>query len=381
MIAIVVAVCCAGWLLTLCHGRRLRRRIDELIWSAGHDELTTLYNRTGLLDRYRAMADWPVAVMVLQMDLDGFKQVNDRLGHGAGDDVIREVAGRVDEVAENFGGFAARLSGDEYVAVIEWRGHDIDRVAALFSRFIAQPVTVTGSGGQEVTLTPTVSVGAAWADSRDPLFEMALRRADVAMYHAKRDGGDRYVVYQPGMVMPLTPASLPAAGPHGQPIVSAIRIGTRTDPAEFVVLLDCRDSSHGDRYATMKVMVGADGNTVFSHGTFTMAHRHAMANLAERAGLFPRRDIEVVVLAAEPHARDKVAVFIDGTPAEATSTIRVRAEVFRLNLNPSALDDHQRVARDLIRARTWSPAAGGFLAARLNQFFAAHRSEAAGGNT
>ena len=201
MIAIVGGVCVAGWLLILLSNRRLRQHIRQLSWSAQHDDLTGLLNRAGLLDRYGQLADWPRNLMVFLINVDGFKTVNSRFGHRAGDDLLCQAAQRIDELTNSLGGFAARLPGDRFVAIIEWRHHDISHVADRFARATAEPIAITVDG-QEVLLRVTASVGAAWVDSRDPLDEVVLRRTDIAMFHAKCDGGDRYTVFEPGMTMP-----------------------------------------------------------------------------------------------------------------------------------------------------------------------------------
>jgi len=161
---------------------RLRRQ-------ALHDPLTGLANRTLLLERVggalrrRRPAGGSVAVLLL--DLDDFKAINDTLGHQAGDQLLVELAARVVSHTGD-GDTAARLGGDEFVLVLE----DVrdageatgaaERVLALVrSPFIVRgtPVTVPGSIG--------VAVAAPDDDDADEL----VRRADVAMYHAKRAGG------------------------------------------------------------------------------------------------------------------------------------------------------------------------------------------------
>ncbi len=160
-------------------------RTGQLERQATHDALTALPNRTLLLDRLdlalgRARRHASL-VAVLSLDLDGFKPVNDRLGHAAGDVLLVEVARRL-ETAVRPGDTAARLGGDEFVVVCDL-SHP-DEAADLARRIeaeIAQPVRVEGA---EVTVT--ASIGIALSDPAATVEEL-LRRADAAMYAAKRD--------------------------------------------------------------------------------------------------------------------------------------------------------------------------------------------------
>jgi diguanylate cyclase (GGDEF)-like protein len=111
-----------------------------------------------------------------------------------------------------YGGTAARLSGDEFAVMLPVREHNHDhgRVADFYTTTIAAPVELTSSDGP-VKVTVTASIGVAIAETTDPLDDVALRRADTAMYHAKHHGGNRHVIYEPGMTMP---DSEPRRGPR-----------------------------------------------------------------------------------------------------------------------------------------------------------------------
>ncbi|MEU2167946.1 GGDEF domain-containing protein [Micromonospora chersina] len=183
--------------------RRLRNRLTDATWQLEHDPVTGMLNRGGLLAAHatlaKAASSQPVVVVLI--DLDDFKPVNDTHGHDRGDDVLAAVGGRIADIAALQGGAAARLSGDEFAALLPVRTADLARIADTFVTLIAQPVDLT-TDGTPVTVTVTASVGIALAESTDPFEGVALRRADIAMYHAKHHGRNRHAVYEPGMAMP-----------------------------------------------------------------------------------------------------------------------------------------------------------------------------------
>ncbi len=156
---------------------------------ARRDDLTGLPNRMRLLEelerRLRARHVRPIAVLFL--DLDGFKTVNDSLGHDVGDQLIRDVAAKLLLVAEP-DELLARLGGDEFVLVV-----DADEAAAraeAVHRALRGPFDVAGL---RLPLSVSVGIARAGADHERP--EDVLRDADAAMYAAKASGRDRSHVF------------------------------------------------------------------------------------------------------------------------------------------------------------------------------------------
>jgi diguanylate cyclase (GGDEF)-like protein len=178
-------------------GEDLRRR-EELAFLATHDALTGLPNRTLILDRMVQMlarsrrSKTPVAALFL--DLDNFKQVNDTLGHDAGDELLRAVAARLDGVVRATDTLG-RLGGDEFVVIAEdlspAAGPEL--IAERLLEALEQPFAL-GAEGSASDLTVTASIGIA-AGERTSAEEL-LRNADIAMYRAKWDGKNRYVVFE-----------------------------------------------------------------------------------------------------------------------------------------------------------------------------------------
>lgn len=167
-----------------------RRAVERLGRLSQYDELTGLANRALLTDRLdRALASarrHRTLVAVMLLDLNGFKPVNDRLGHGAGDRLLRIVADRLSaRVRET--DTVARLGGDEFAVVIE--GLAKAEQAALVARklldAVAPPVSLDGD---EVSVTASLGVSLYPRDADDPA--ALLRLADAAMYRAKGQGGN-----------------------------------------------------------------------------------------------------------------------------------------------------------------------------------------------
>ena len=173
-----------------------REAREALHYMATHDSLTQLLNRRELIARVaQVLAHAPRAgarLAILFADLDGLKPVNDTFGHAAGDELIIEAAHRISALLRD-GDIAARVGGDEYViALPEVGGHEDARNVALKIRdALAEPLKI---GGYAVPVG--ISVGIALAEpSDDP--SAVIRRADAALYRAKKSGRNRIEVYDP----------------------------------------------------------------------------------------------------------------------------------------------------------------------------------------
>jgi diguanylate cyclase (GGDEF)-like protein/PAS domain S-box-containing protein len=162
---------------------------NELRHAAAHDPLTGLANRALLRQRLDECAN--VSVSLLLLDLDGFKAVNDSLGHQVGDEVLLEVARRLSRSCRPTD-LLVRLGGVEFVALVEG---DHDRAIALAERFLeilSEPIAL---GDREITLGCSIGI----ASPIDTLTDSVLRDADIAMYVAKSKGKGRYQIFEPSL--------------------------------------------------------------------------------------------------------------------------------------------------------------------------------------
>jgi|GEM_PF-1043102 len=164
----------------------LKRTTAQLEHLAVHDSLTGLPNRAFLhrrLARILGDRDPEALVALLVCDLDDFKVVNDGLGHQVGDAVLIEVARRLRQSVRPED-TVARLSGDEFVVLVQTRDHEsLDGIGNRVHRTLAQPIAL--DTGEEISLGASVGIAVA-EDADDP--ETLLRDADAAMYRAKAQG-------------------------------------------------------------------------------------------------------------------------------------------------------------------------------------------------
>jgi diguanylate cyclase (GGDEF)-like protein/hemerythrin-like metal-binding protein/PAS domain S-box-containing protein len=175
---------------------QLVKRQHILEDEANHDALTGLPNRRVLLDRLsqaimRSNRSGKL-LAVCYLDLDGFKQINDSLGHDAGDDVLRLISGRMSKALRGED-TVVRLGGDEFVLLLGNLDNDVN-AEQLLNRLlqdIAQPILLHG-----VPTGVTVSIGVALYPRTQGTSEQLLKHADEAMLNAKRAGKSRYHFFQ-----------------------------------------------------------------------------------------------------------------------------------------------------------------------------------------
>lgn len=181
----------------ICRDVTEQRRLESrLAFAAGHDPLTGLPNRQQLLDTLSADLDAGAPIAVLFGGVDGFKYVNDSLGHPVGDRILRSVAERLTASARP-DDLVARLGGDEFVVVCRGVPIDPDGARAVAQRCIdavAAPVEVDGR--EHVV---AVSVGIAIAGHQRTTASELLQEADLAMHSAKTLGRGRVAVFDSEM--------------------------------------------------------------------------------------------------------------------------------------------------------------------------------------
>jgi diguanylate cyclase (GGDEF)-like protein len=174
----------------------LSRLKEELRYQAYHDPLTNLANRRLFVERVdeRLAHSTPgLLPIVLFLDLDDFKVVNDTLGHAAGDRLLAAVAERIRSCIRDQD-VAARLGGDEFAILIEDRP-DMSRAMGVANRINEALVISFPIQGQEITVS--ASIGIASGEREGERADDLLRNADVAMYTAKASGKARAAVFDP----------------------------------------------------------------------------------------------------------------------------------------------------------------------------------------
>jgi diguanylate cyclase (GGDEF)-like protein len=173
--------------------------LEQLRHQAFHDELTGLPNRALAVDRLAMMvgraARNATKVAVVFCDLDGFKPINDSLGHSVGDELLRQTATRFGETLRA-SDTLARLGGDEFVALCEVDDEAAAvRVAHRLGASLIQPMALRG---HEVRVS--ASIGIAMTDESSAVPDDLIRNADIAMYRAKNSGRGEVEVFAPAML-------------------------------------------------------------------------------------------------------------------------------------------------------------------------------------
>ncbi|WP_330286193.1 putative bifunctional diguanylate cyclase/phosphodiesterase [Streptomyces sp. NBC_00576] len=183
--------------LALMEDTTERRLLNlRLRYEATHDALTGLPNRTLFFERLEKAVSAGAGQRfgLCYLDLDGFKTINDSLGHAAGDRLLVEVADRLQSCATAPGEMVARLGGDEFVALTTGPDTEaeVDELAARIMHALIAPVSVDG---RELTVRGSIGIVEGPAGERGPA--EVLRSADITMYRAKSAGGNRFELADP----------------------------------------------------------------------------------------------------------------------------------------------------------------------------------------
>jgi diguanylate cyclase (GGDEF)-like protein/PAS domain S-box-containing protein len=275
-----------------------RRRLQEqLRHSARTDALTGLPNRAVVLDRlqraiHHARRHPGYGFAVLFMDFDRFKQVNDTLGHPAGDALLQQIARRIEDslrpgdaiarVASELQ-TAARIGGDEFVVVLEGLRSD-DEALHVAQRLLAELAEPYLLGTQSVE--SGASIGIVTSNHAADSAEEVLRDADTAMYEAKRAGRGRCVVFNPSMHDRVVRAL-----EIENDLRRALRDGELFVVYQPVVELDTR------------ALAGVEALVRWRHPTRGLVPPHHFIGVAEEAGLIDAIGQEVLQSACRDFAR------------------------------------------------------------------------------
>src|SRR4051794_37887431 len=185
---------------TLTDVTEFKNAEERLLHDAVHDNLTGLPNRELFVDRLEsvlsiAKADQSIRPTVMVVDLDRFKQVNDSVGIAVGDSILLTLARRLGRLLKPQDTIA-RLAGDQFALILlsEKESEKIIGFAETLRKALRAPITFND---REIFLT--ASIGIALPDGQPHRTDEVLKDAELAMYHAKRIGGDRIEVFKPSM--------------------------------------------------------------------------------------------------------------------------------------------------------------------------------------
>jgi diguanylate cyclase (GGDEF)-like protein/PAS domain S-box-containing protein len=176
-----------------------RKRVLEMTHLAQHDSLTNLPNRVTLKDRLSQAISMAIRnqyqLAILFLDLDGFKMINDSLGHSIGDKLLQSVAARLLGCVRK-SDTVSRRGGDEFVILLPEVAHAAD-AAICAAKMIHELKKVHRVGQHEFHLTVSIGISTSPDDGEDA--ETLIQNADTAMYYAKHHGRDNYQFFRPDM--------------------------------------------------------------------------------------------------------------------------------------------------------------------------------------
>jgi len=271
---VIVISAAIGMLIAIGLFARARRRVYERGFEADHDELTGLLNRRGFFACLgETIAGRDARVAVLLLDLDGFKEINDTLGHASGDALLRQIGARLrgalrerDEIA--------RLGGDEFAVLVDaprTKTGDVGEIGRRVRDTLTAPFEVAG-----LSLQIRASVGVAVFPEHGTTADELLRLADIAMYQAKQNRIGLSVYH----------SSVDPRG--GQALQLSSELERALGAGELVVHYQPKADVHTG------AITGVEALVRWQHPERGLLSPDAFVPIAERNGLIRRLTLQVV---------------------------------------------------------------------------------------
>ncbi|MBU2237193.1 MAG: diguanylate cyclase [Gammaproteobacteria bacterium] len=181
--------------IAVAHDITERKEMEaQLLYAAGHDDLTDLPNRTLLLDRLQASLTLAereqVGLSVLFIDIDGFKDINDGYGHAVGDLLLQQIAKRLGACVRK-SDTVGRLGGDEFLIILN-KVNNAESAALVAEKIRAALSEVFVVEGSTLSVSASIGIAGYPENGKEPLD--LVQSADHAMYQAKNNGGDKVIL-------------------------------------------------------------------------------------------------------------------------------------------------------------------------------------------
>lgn len=327
----------------------LKQHEKQLERIAYYDALTGIPNRTLLNDRMKQAAARTAReenmMAVCYLDLDGFKPINDTMGHDAGDRVLIEIAQRIQNTLRG-GDTVARLGGDEFVILLLGleRGEECNTTLERMLTVIAEPICI---GENSFSLSASIGVSIYPLDEEDT--DTLLRHADQAMYVAKQSGKNRFHIYDP---------ALDQRTRNQQELLKSIQLGLQNNQFElyYQPKVDLRTQQLVGAEALIRwnhpelgllvparfLPVAENTEIDIAIGEWVIASALQQLDLWRAAGL----DIEVSINISAHHLES--AHFVDRLQQQLSQHPAIPAKRFQIEvLETAALDDIAQVTRIL----------------------------------
>jgi diguanylate cyclase (GGDEF)-like protein/PAS domain S-box-containing protein len=287
-----------GTVQDISERRAAERDLEQL---AFFDPLTGLPNRALFLRRLARAAEAGAPLALLLLDLDGFKDVNDSLGHPAGDELLGRAGERLRGAMPD-AALLARLGGDEFALLVEGAGEaDAVRLAARAVERLAAPVRLRAG---EVAVGTSIGIALAPRDGTTP--EQLLRHADLALYAAKDGGRGRFAMFRPAMSERMREktklardlrAALDEAGQLELAYQPQVALASGR-VVGFEALLRWRHPERGPIPPSVFIPVAEASSLICDVGMWALRAACRQARAWEEAGL-PARDVAVNVSAVQ----------------------------------------------------------------------------------